>query len=426
MKTQFLKQIIQRIRNTFKTADHAYLTEALRQSQQQVETLQAVIDGIPASVYWKDVNGVYQGRNRQAFKENRRQGFEFEGCIIGKSDFDLFPHAIAQTFRNHDLMAMSSDEGLTVEEPIITEDGQEVYQLSTKRAIVNHVNNSIIGVVGFTLDITDSKRVEAELREAKEVAQEANRLKTNFIRDMEHDIRTPFTGILGMIEYLYEHETDAQKKEHLSDACYCARELLDYCNSILAFSKINQSTPPLIEKRFSLKKLVEDVARLERLPARQKGIDFKVKFDLPGPEFLIGDMHRLYRILINLVGNAIKFTARGEVGIRVKALSRPAHVLADDVQVVQVSVYDTGMGIPSEKQDVIYEKFVRLKPANENQTRGAGLGLSIVKQFVQDMSGEIEVESIPGHGSCFICKFPFKIPLSNDVQRITTEAKEYL
>lgn len=264
------------------------------------------------------------------------------------------------------------------------------------------------GVTGVAVDITKEKQAEEILRKAKEEAEMANLLKTEFIRNMEHDIRTPFNGILGLASYLWEHETDTEKKELLGDITHSAKDLLDYCNNILDFSRIEIGSLPVIEKKFNLQKLLESIIAIEKPAAKFKKLNLHLDYPDNIPPLLIGDQYRLQQILINLVSNAIKFTKEGQVTLAAELVKQenPREV------VIAYKVTDTGIGIPEEKQDFIYEKFGRLSPANKGIYKGAGLGLRIVKQFIDEMSGDIEVKSQPSKGSTFICTILFKIPLA--------------
>jgi PAS domain S-box-containing protein len=263
------------------------------------------------------------------------------------------------------------------------------------------------GVTGVAIDITKEKQAEEALRLAKEEAEKATKLKSEFIRNMEHDVRTPFNGIWGLASYLWEHEPEGEKKELLGDITQSAKELLDYCNGILDFSRIEHGSLPVIEKKFDTKTFMENIIAVETPAAKVKKLELLLDYPSNIPSYVMGDQYRLQRILINLVSNAIKFTKTGYVKLGVKLAKQQS----ERIVLLAFSVEDTGIGIPQEKQDFIYEKFAKVNPSNEGIYRGSGLGLRIVKQFIEELNGEIDLESEIKKGSKFICTIPFKLPL---------------
>lgn len=386
----------------------------IEEQKAEIFRLKSVIENLPGSIYWKDRNGVYLGRN--AYSHEKMQSVNLEAdvtqgsSVIGKIDYDFFPKEVADEYRKHDMEVMQSGHELVREETVILPNGEKLIQLSSKRPLRNERGN-IVGIVGNTIDITYLKKIEAELREAKEKLERANVLKTEFIRNMEHDIRTPFNGVWGLSNILWQQENEPEKKELLGDITNCAKELLDYCNGILDFSKIEQGNLPLLEKKFNTRDLVGSVISIEMPPAKLKKLDFLLEYDDNLPVVLAGDQYRLQRILINLVSNAIKFTPQGYVKLRVKLTKKQD----DKNAIIRFIIEDTGIGIPQEKQDFIYEKFAKIIPSNKGTYKGIGLGLRIVKQFIEEMGGEIDLTSEPGKGSTFICTLPFRLPLINDV-----------
>ena len=199
--------------------------------------------------------------------------------------------------------------------------------------------------------------LEQELRQAKQLAEQANVIKTEFMRNMEHDIRTPFNGVLAMTTCLRDLETDVTKKEYLGNIAESAQELLDYCNSILDFSKIEAGMLAVVNKKFDFKKLVYAIIKIERSAAICKKLELKITYADNIPNILVGDYYRLQRILINLISNAIKFTAAGHVELQVALLSQTKKSI-----LLRFIVADTGAGIATEHQEYIFEKLSRLLP----------------------------------------------------------------
>jgi len=356
--------------------------------------LDNIINAIPGSVYCKDKKGVYLLCNNIVLEKGNLKN---KASIIGKTDFDVWPQH-AETLRQHDKEVVELGKTLNLEETVVLPDGKKMYFASVKMPLKDKLGN-IVGVVGNSLDIT-------ELKEAKEKAEQANIIKTEFIHNMEHDIRTPFSGIYALAQLMHEEETDPQKKECLGEIAQAGKELLDFCNTILDFTKIEMGTLPILHKKFNLSELLEKVIAMERPAALYKNLFLCIECTPDLPVCVVGDDHRLLRILINLLSNSIKFTQKGHISLYVNAIR------SDDKKIIlQFSVKDTGSGIPEEKQTFIYEKFSRLTPSNKNRYSGIGLGLRTVKQFVHELGGEIEVKSEINKGTIFTVLLPFDIPL---------------
>lgn len=289
---------------------------------------------------------------------------------------------------------------------IIRPDGETRWISDRGFPIYDDETGECCGITGIAIDVTREKIAEHILRKAKEEAELADQLKTEFIRNMEHDIRTPLSGIQGLAAILRAQESSTSKRDLLDDIMHCARDLLDYCNGILDFSRIEAGTLPLLEKNFDVRHLLADILSIEKPAAHAKNLTLTANCTAQMPVMLNGDIWRLRHILINLVSNAIKFTFSGHVSIHVYPVSR-----ADNNSLLTAfSVDDSGIGIEPEKQEIIYEKFARLSPASHGRHKGPGLGLRIVRQFVNEMGGRIELKSTPGKGSTFTCILPFQMP----------------
>lgn len=260
------------------------------------------------------------------------------------------------------------------------------------------------------VSIPDQGKIENNLSHMLETAGIANALKAEFIQNMEHDIRTPFHGIWMLASLLESKETDPSKKESLSDISKSAKELLDYCNGILEFIKAEEKSVPVLAKKFDLWRLIDKIVTMEIPAAKIKNLILLMNFSEEIPRVVIGDEHRLQRILINLVGNAIKFTHTGFVKISVKLAKKENKEI-----VLQIYIEDTGIGIPEDKMIYIYEKFTRINPASQGVYKGTGLGLRLVKQLIEEVDGEIDVKSEVGKGTTFVCTIPFKLPLVEGV-----------
>ena len=270
------------------------------------------------------------------------------------------------------------------------------------------------GVVGVSIDIGERKKTEQkilELLEAKKTAEEHSQAKTKFIEEMRHDIRTPLSGIVGTAELLnIETSKEKPRPERLQDYTKCliasSQALMSFLNNVLESVNSGMGNIPLSIQRFNLYENFSQVIALHQAKALEKGLVLALHYDSQIPTALMGDPVRIYRIVLELLSNALKFTEQGSIQVRVLLAQKRESEL-----VIQCEIEDTGPGIPKDKQADLFSTFSRLSPSYKGLHQGAGLGLSIAKNFTQDMKGELYLDSDGIRGSRFVCLWPLKVPL---------------
>jgi two-component system sensor histidine kinase/response regulator len=268
--------------------------------------------------------------------------------------------------------------------------------VSTRAAALRHDDGVVAGYVGTLEDITAQKQAEADLVRAREAALETARLKSEFLANMSHEIRTPLNGVLGMTDLALQTELTREQREYLETAKASADSLLAVIEDILDFSKIEAGKLELDPVEFSLRDTLNQALKMVSLRADRKQLELvcNVRPDLS--DALVADAGRLRQVLLNLLGNAVKFTTHGEVVVDVATDSA-----TDAVAVLHVCVSDTGIGIPIEKQALIFDAFTQADTSTTRNFGGTGLGLAISARLVQMMGGKIWVESDAGRGSRF-------------------------
>ncbi len=267
---------------------------------------------------------------------------------------------------------------------------------------IKDLDQKVTGIIQIAQDI--SKEIEAvrAIKEAKNLAETLNIQKDNFIANVSHEIRTPIHAVLGFTNLLLDIEKEPEKKEYLQAVNTAGDSLLFLVNDILDLSKMEAGMLQIEHNNFKLRDCIHNVFAILKLKARQKNLDFQCEIQKNVPEQLIGDSNRLGQILINLLGNAIKFTEKGSVKLEIKATPKD-----NKTSLINFEVSDTGIGIPAEKLEHIFERFAQAGNNTAQKYGGTGLGLNISKQLIEKQNGVVSVKSIPGSGTSFTFQIPF-------------------
>ena len=367
------------------------LAELSRRTERRERILTSTLSFISDFAYIYDRDGRFLFVNQPLLD---LWGITLEEAV-GKNFFDLgYPRDLAEQLQRQIQEVFETKVGLSGETPYTSPTGLAgYYEYIFSPAFAR--DGRVEFVAGTTRDITERRRIEVELRAAKEAAEAANEAKGEFLANMSHEIRTPMNGVIGMTDLMLDSEITSEQRENLGIIKSSGNALMAVINDILDFSKIEAGKLELDPIDFNFRDAIGDTANAVALRAHQKGLELIVDIDAAVPPTLRGDPGRLRQILLNLLGNAIKFTDRGEVVLRVTSTAAPLGV------VLHFSLRDTGIGIPLDRQRSIFAAFTQADGSTTRKYGGTGLGLSISSKLVQLMGGRISVESEVGTGSTF-------------------------
>ncbi len=373
--------------------------EAVEAIQGSEALYHSLVDSLPINVTRKDLEGHITFVNGP-FSE--LVGMSPEE-LIGKTDYDLSPKEVADKFRRDDLeVAKTGNIFHTVEE---NRTGDKVVHFEVWKVPVRDGSGEIVETQAVFWDVTEREenraalaREREELKQARREADAANRAKGDFLANMSHEIRTPMNAVIGMTELALDTELTPTQRDWLSTVRDSGNSLLMLINDILDFSKIEAGKLELESEPFGLRDYVGDTLKLLAVRADATGIELAWRIAPEVPDTVVGDPHRLRQVLINLIGNAIKFTERGEVVLDV---STAAKASSGGPERISFSVRDTGVGIPKDKLATIFGAFEQADTSSTRRFSGTGLGLAITSRLVDLMGGRIEVKSTVGEGSTF-------------------------
>lgn len=377
---------------------------ALRESE---ERLRLFIEHAPAALamFDRDMRYLYVSRR---WRSDYGLG---ERDLVGLSHYEVFPE-IPERWKEDHRRGLAGEVLREEADRFVRADGS-VQWLRWEIRPWRDATGAVSGIVISTEDITGRKRQEEELGVAKEQAEAASRAKSEFLANMSHEIRTPINGIVGMTSLLKMTELNDEQREYLDCIHVSSANLLSLINDILDLSKVEAGKVVLELIPFSLRGCIGESVKVHMASLRAKGLTLKTDIPAQVPDALTGDQLRLRQILVNLIGNAVKFTERGE--IRVSAALLEAR---DTTALIRISVADTGIGIDESAMDKIFAPFSQADSSTTRRFGGTGLGLSISKGFVDLMGGSIGVERLAGGGSLFQVTIPFMVnqprPLPRD------------
>lgn len=377
--------------------------------------LQSILDNASAVIYVKDLEGRYQIVNRRFLAIMNA----VEDRVINRTDYDLTTKESADFYYEMDQKVIRTKKGIEAEAELDTPTGKMVLLIGKFPLLDEH--GEIFGICGIATDITERTIYQRELIEARRVAESAKQLQEQFLANMSHEIRTPMNGIQGMTDLLLGGALTEQQKEFVTFIKRCVNNLLVLINDILDFSKIQAGKLNIEEIAFDPRKIIDNVKMDFAHRVKEKGLVFSLDIDPAIPQTLMGDPYRLTQVLINFVGNAIKFTEKGHVTLGAHVLSKK-----DNGIVLQVIIEDTGIGIAPQNLESIFESF---QQANTNTSRlygGTGLGLAICKQLVEMQGGTVAVASTLGEGSKFVVNIPYRYAENNmERTRVVNEGVDY-
>lgn len=321
--------------------------------------------------------------------------------LLGKSPFDLMHPDYHDIVRARTEQQRAGQVVQLIEEKVLRLDGA-VIDVEVSAAPLSTEEGTAFQVI--LRDISDRKRGEQALSAAKEQAEAASRAKSEFLATMSHEIRSPMNGIMGMAQLMEYTELTDEQREYLDVIRTSSHGLLSLINDILDLSKIEAGRLQLERSDFSLRTSINDIVKAHLSQIQGKGLDIRTDIQATAPDNLIGDQLRLKQILVNLLGNAIKFTSRGGIRISVAISER-----RDDSVRLRIDVTDTGIGIPAEAMERIFKPFTQADSSTTRHYGGTGLGLSICSRLAELMDGRITVESREGAGSTFSVHLPFAV-----------------
>jgi PAS domain S-box-containing protein len=376
-----------------------------KEKAEESETyLFAIIENQPGLVWLKDANGRFQKVNSKFLNAC---GVSDISMLIGKTDFDIWPQELAEKYVKDDQKVMNSGKSYITEEVILDKD--KYLWFETFKTPVFNENGKVIGTTGYSFDISERKTAEQELINAKEKAEESDKLKTAFLQNMSHEIRTPLNAICGFSDMLAEPEFSKEKIiNFVSIIQNSSKQLLSIVSNILTISTLETKQEKVNISNVCINNILIELLEIFNQPAKDHNVLLYTYKDLNDNQSeIFTDQTKITQILSNLITNAIKFTSEGHIEFGYRLVKEEESNEAVDNTFLEFYVKDTGLGINPEMHEKIFERFRQADLSINKNYGGTGLGLSISKGFVELLGGKIWIDSTPGKGSTFFFTIPY-------------------
>jgi len=390
-----------------KSSKEIELQQQIDMLQEQLEAqyayYESILSALPGHVYWLDKNNVYIGCNDE---KARSAGLKSRRDIVHKTNSELSCMYEAREWDRNNIQVMQTGRAIATTEYVLRLD-REIRAFHSQKVPLKNKDNEVVGVLGLSVDITDFEKLQKELLIAKENAEVASQAKSDFIDNMSHDIRTPLTAIIIMSDLLEQKAQNPDDRECANLINTSSQQLLALLNNILDMTKDGQDKQ-VKPGSFSIKQLLHDICELEQPSAQVKNLKLIIEIDPALPDFIVSDSVKIHRTILNIVGNALKFTEQGSITISANAVN-----FSDNNCTLELIISDTGIGILPELKDKIFDRFFKVSPSAEGLFQGYGVGLNIVQQYIQQLNGHVSLDSEPGVGTTFKINIPVKIGVSS-------------
>jgi len=400
--------------------DITNLTRSLQELHMEREYLEALMDNMPYYIFFTDRHHRYIRINKRMASLLRISNAE---DARGKGNEVFFSRRVARKMLEEDRSIMESGEAMLNRIIFFEDEGVDGFWMEKNKIPIRDERGIITMIIGIFKDVSDMMKIETELKEAKDRAEESDRLKTSFLANMSHEIRTPMNGILGFANLLKDPDLEGEKRDlYLKHIEQSSKQLLNIIDDIIDISKIESGQLKITNRPVRINGIMDEIYssffhRIRGDAPGQKKVTFHLEKGVESADFtLVTDDYRLRQIFNNLLGNAIKFTEEGKItfGYRVK-----------NNRHINFFVKDTGPGIPESKLELIFDRFGQVNQESYSQPSGTGLGLPISKNLVKLMGGEMWVESRVNKGSTFHFTLPLVTEQARDEPRVLISNKSY-
>lgn len=400
---EFEDGVCRRVFGIFQDIDEKKKAE--QELRNEKSRLAAFVEHAPAAVAMLDRDMRYI-----AVSNRWLEGNNLKGDLTGRSHYEVFPNLSDNWKMRYERCLQGAIEKES-EYPWKPEGSDQTRYLYWEIRPWYQYDGSIGGIMIFIQDVTEACEQRLELRNAKLLAEQASKAKSEFLANMSHEIRTPLNGVIGFTDLLLKTSLNETQHQYLSIVDQSANALLSIINDILDFSKIEAGKLELAVEKVDLYEISSQAAGIITFQAQNKGLEMLLNLPADLPRFIYIDSVRLKQILVNLLGNAVKFTDKGEIELKIIPLTEPE----DDYVTFRFEVRDTGIGIKPEMQERIFEAFAQEDPSTTKKYGGTGLGLTISNKLLGLMGSRLELNSTPGKGSCFYFDIRLKTELGDPI-----------